>query len=299
MVMRKTEWMVRKAVLLFVMAVLFLSVNSQTVQAQEKEQEVVMISMPGFMLAQWPAPYNAITVKEAELYAPPDETAQRLISLGADTPVSLWGITDTGWFLVQSENVLAYTKAENAILVPAGMEGMTSAQIQGMSSVAQAAAGVVFIGDSRMVQMNEDIPGNPCIWVAENGQGYDWFYEKGAPIADHYIGNGSKVLINFGVNDVRNIDKYIPFVNAKAAEWTARGAKVYYASVNPVWNYPRVTNEQIEAFNVKLQANLIPQVTWIDSYHYLMQSGFYLVDGVHYDDASNQKIYHFYLMNMQ
>ena len=157
-------------------------------------------------------------------------------------------------------------------------------------------AAMVFIGDSRFVQMEEAVGENPYVWIAESGKGLDWFEEKGAQRADAVIGTGTRVLINLGVNDVRNIDRYITFFNQKAAEWTLRGAVVYYASVNPVWTNPYVTKEQVEAFNQKLQVNLAPYVIWIDSYSWMQAAGMRIVDGLHYDEATYRNLYALYLM---
>lgn len=161
-------------------------------------------------------------------------------------------------------------------------------------------AAIVFIGDSRFVQMEAEVNvvtgGNPWAWVSEGGRGYDWFVEKGIHRADPVIGTGTRVVINLGVNDVRNADKYISYFNQKAAEWTMRGATVYYASVNPVWTNPYVTKEQVEAFNLKLQTNLAPYIRWIDSYSYIQGIGCRIVDGLHYDQATSLHLYNYYLM---
>lgn len=163
-------------------------------------------------------------------------------------------------------------------------------------------AAIVFIGDSRFVQMEAEVNvvtgGNPWAWATEGGRGYDWFVETGIHRADPVIGTGTKVIINLGVNDTKNVDKYIAYFNQKAAEWTMRGATVYYASVNPVWTNPYVTKEQVEAFNLKMQTNLAPYIHWIDSYHYIWNAGCRIVDGLHYDQATSLLLYNYYLMSV-
>ena len=156
-------------------------------------------------------------------------------------------------------------------------------------------APVVLIGDSRFVQMQEAVGPNPCAWVASSGQGYKWLEESALARADRLIGGGTRVLINLGVNDTRNADKYLALINAKAAEWVQRGAVVYYASVNPVWTNPHVTKEQVEAFNTRLQAGLAPYIQWIDSYHYLLSTGMRLVDGLHFVEDTSRRIYTYYM----
>lgn len=159
-------------------------------------------------------------------------------------------------------------------------------------------AGVILVGDSRFVQMKESVGDNPCTWVAEGGKGYNWFNEKAIARIDSCVGKGSKILINLGVNDTGNLQKYISLVNAKADEWVGKGATVYYASVNPVWENPYVTEEQVEYFNSQMQSSLSANVHWIDSHSYLTSIGYKLVDGLHYSTETYQNIYAYYMSCM-
>lgn len=156
-------------------------------------------------------------------------------------------------------------------------------------------AGIIMVGDSRFVQMHEAVGADYCTWIAESGQGYKWFEEKAIPRIDACVGNGTKILINLGVNDTRNLQKYIPLVNAKAAEWTALGATVYYASVNPVWDNRYVTTEQVEYFNQQMYNSLSPYVHWIDSYSYISTVGCKIVDGLHYNKETSQALYSYFI----
>ena len=146
--------------------------------------------------------------------------------------------------MIDYGGVSGYVNGAYLAAVPSG-----ETQADGQTALPQTGqiipgAAMVFIGDSRFVQMEEAVGENPYVWIAESGKGLDWFEEKGVQRADAVIGTGTRVLINLGVNDVRNIDRYITFFNQKAAEWTLRGAVVYYASVNPVWTNPYVTKER-------------------------------------------------------
>ncbi len=77
-----------------------------------------------------------------------------------------------------------------------------------------------------------------------------------------------------GVNDLSDADKYAKDVNYWAAVWSARGAQIYYASVNPVWaNSYGMTEERVKLFNDRLKGQLIPQIIWLDSHDYLMSVG--------------------------
>lgn len=151
------------------------------------------------------------------------------------------------------------------------------------------------VGDSRFVQMQQNIGENSCTWIAEGGKGYTWFNETAVAKIDGCVGKGSKVLINLGVNDPGHVNDYLALVNAKAAEWAGKGATVYYASVNPVWDNPYTTEEQVEYFNSQMQAGLSGDVHWIDSHSYLTSIGYKLVDGLHFNAETYQNLYAYFM----
>ena len=103
------------------------------------------------------------------------------------------------------------------------------------------------------------------------------------------------MIINFGVNDLVNVDNYIDLVNKNIDAWSDAGISVYYASVTPVSSYPTVNNAQIEAFNKKLKASLDSRIKWIDAYSYLNRNGFSTPDGLHYTPETYKKLYSYYL----
>ncbi len=143
-------------------------------------------------------------------------------------------------------------------------------------------AGILFIGDSRCVQMREAVGGGNSSWICENSKGYQWLVDKAIGQADECVGKGTKVVICLGVNDTQNCNKYAELINAKAAEWAGRGAKTYFVSVNPVTENPYRTEEQVENFNASIVGQL-SGVRWIDTHTALVNNGYRLVDGLHYD----------------
>ncbi|MCR4749781.1 MAG: SGNH/GDSL hydrolase family protein [Lachnospiraceae bacterium] len=143
-------------------------------------------------------------------------------------------------------------------------------------------AGILFIGDSRCVQMQAAVGGGNSSWICENSKGYEWFSSTAVGQADQCVGKGTKVVICLGVNDTDNISNYAALVNAKAAEWAKKGAKTYFVSVNPVTENPYRTEEEVEAFNAALPGQL-SGVRWIDTHSFLTSQGYVLVDGLHYD----------------
>lgn len=166
-----------------------------------------------------------------------------------------------------------------------------------MKGAQASTLGVVMIGDSRTVQMHEAVGDTGVCFIAENSKGYDWFVETGLPKADPCVGNGSRVVINLGVNDPEHIDKYISTMTNWAAQWTARGAKVYFATVNPVWENPYTAQYEVDNFNNKLRKG-IPNVKIIDTALFLQQTGFRLVDGMHFDTPTTTKIYLYTMSNL-
>ena len=153
---------------------------------------------------------------------------------------------------------------------------------------------IIYVGDSRMVQMHETMGNTGVVYIAENSKGYTWFRDEAIPYIDSYAGKGSKIVINLGVNDPGNADNYVALVNAKALEWRAKGATVYYATVNPVSDNPYTSPEQVDMINDKLKAGL-QGVNIIDTYSYLKSTGYTLVDGLHYDSATYINLYNYIL----
>lgn len=147
------------------------------------------------------------------------------------------------------------------------------------------------VGDSRFVQMQKAVEGGGCAWVCENSKGYDWLNETAMARIDGAVGQGTRIVINLGVNDLGNVKNYATLINAKAAEWSNLGAVVYYVSVNPVWENPYTTEEQVTTFNSTMPSLLSAGIGWIDTHSWLETNGYKLVDGLHYDDATYVNIY--------
>lgn len=154
---------------------------------------------------------------------------------------------------------------------------------------------VIFVGDSRFVQMRDAAEENPHVWIAKVSQGYVWLTRTAVFQIDEAVGSKTKVLLNLGVNDTWDADAYIELVNKKAAEWREQGAQVYYASVNPVRDGRYVTVKDVERFNDKVQAGLDPEIGWIDSYSWLEETGYTLTDGLHFDNETSERLYQYYL----
>ena len=221
----------------------------------------------------------------------PSTDYEKAGSLAMAEAVMVLGQADTGWYFFMrdgepvyaSGKYLSETKPElppPAPAVPQPNSGQT----------AVAPAGVIMVGDSRCVQMQEAVGGGGCSWVCENSKEITWFQEKAIPRIDPSVGKGTKVVINMGVNDPEHYLKYVEVVNAKAAEWVGRGAKVYFVSVNPVWENPYTTQEQVDTFNANVPG-MLSNVRWIDTSSWLITNGYRLVDGLHYDGPTYVNIF--------
>lgn len=261
-----------------------------------EKQPAVFVQMPGFVVEQWSMPKPMKAVKDARVQTLADENAATLGNVTAGQELFAWGQTDTGWYFVQWQDTLGYIRQDVAAFADGAQPGQTG---EAAEQPVQA-AGIVFIGDSRMVTLKESVEKElgSCVAavIAKNGSRYEWFHDTAIPQADKIIGSGSRVVINMGVNDLNDADKYAQDMNYWGAVWSARGAQVYYASVNPVWENPHgMTQERVKLFNDRLKAQLIPQITWLDSHNYLLGTGVHAYDGIHYKDDTNLVLYHYYL----
>ena len=160
-----------------------------------------------------------------------------------------------------------------------------------------APAGILFIGDSRTCQMKSATGGANCSWICEYGTSYDWFEQTAVPKADQLIGQGTKVVICMGVNDPNHLNSYASLVNRKAGDWNARGAQVYFVSLNPCAQPYEDKNPQIDAFNSTMPG-LLSGVKWIDTASTVKQGGYVLVDGIHYDAMGNVNIFNLICGNL-
>ncbi len=196
-------------------------------------------------------------------------------------------------YLTDTEPVAAVPDAAAAAAVPAADTNAATQQTAAPAAAPKtvaAPAGVLIIGDSRCVMMRDAVGGGGVSWICQEAMGYNWLVNTAIPRADEIVGKGTKVVIALGVNDTGNVNNYAALIDAKAAEWAARGAKTYYVSVNPVWENPYVTEEQVEVFNNSIVGQLVG-VKWIDTFSYLMGSSYRLVDGLHYDDETSARIF--------
>ncbi len=192
------------------------------------------------------------------------------------TAIDVLGVTDNGWYEVSFNGQKAFIRGDYIV---AEMPGIP----------------YLFVGDSRTVQLQMAVGSTDKAYIAKVGEGYNYFRDVALPAIPKNAGPGTTMIINFGVNDLSNAKKYLKLVNDNIEAWTNAGITVYYSSVTPVGGSATVSNAQIEAFNATLRDGLDERVKWIDSYTYLMQTGFSSSDGLHYNKDTYRNLYSYYV----
>lgn len=232
---------------------------------------------------------NAVNVRKG-----PSTDFERVGALKRGQEVRVTGEASTGWYEITYGEERAFVSHKYLQMepVPVQQPQETASSSAGVS----ATTNIILIGDSRTAEMKSCVGENSCIWIAEHSRGIKWFVSDAVPAADPYIMPGTKVIINLGANDPEKIDTYIYTINEVAANWTARGATVYYATVGPCYQNPYHTNDEAVNFNAALQNGLVG-VHWIDLYSHMVNNGFATRenDGFHYDAPTYAGIYSYYM----
>ena len=158
---------------------------------------------------------------------------------------------------------------------------------------------LIFVGDSRTVGMEEAVraknPSDPCTFIGKVGEGYYWLINDGIEQLDLALEENpdAMVIINLGVNDLKEIDSYLAFYPELFDEYPE--ASFYIMSVNPVSDdYEGISNEDIEAFNEKIQDAFPGQ--YLNCYSYLRSEGFETADGLHYTYETYRAIHYYAAM---
>ncbi len=242
--------------------------------------------------------YDVVPMEEVSMYASnavnvrkgPSTDFERVGALKLGQEVKVIGQASTGWYEITYKEDKAYVSNSYLQNEPVPVQ-----QVQNNAGAA-ATTNIILIGDSRTAEMKNCVGENSCIWIADYGKGINWFASDAVPAADPHITQGTKVIINLGANDPEKIDTYIYKINEVAANWTGRGATVYYATVGPCYQNPYHTNEEAVNFNTALQAGLTG-VHWIDLYSHMVNNGFATRedDGFHYDVPTYANMYSYYM----
>lgn len=229
-----------------------------------------------FTVTEYAEPLSMYTSDTVNVRVGAGTDYDRIGKLKWGSATQVTGETDNGWYEVVYNDTTAYICGDYMVDELPGTP-------------------MLFVGDSRTVQLQNAVGSNDKAYVAKVGEGYSWFKNTALSEIHNYAGPGTSMVINFGVNDLANASKYINLVNSNIDSWVNAGITVYYAAVTPVGNCENVSNAQIEAFNAKLQEGLDSRVIWIDGYSYLSQTGFSTPDGLHYSSDTYRNLYSYYL----
>ena len=172
--MKKRNKKTAKILAVVLTAALGVCVPEMTLQAVETLTSV-QIQMPGFVVEQFSAPRLMNVTKNAVVRTLPDNNAAKLTSVTAGNTVWGWGQTNTGWYFVQVGSQIGYVRYEAAAyatqdqIAAIQAQAAAAAQVQAaqQAQIAAAAAnqptvaaGIVFIGDSRMVTLKDAVERN-------------------------------------------------------------------------------------------------------------------------------------------
>ena len=157
-------------------------------------------------------------------------------------------------------------------------------------------------------------------FVCQEGQGLSWLKETGMNSilskaqAYYSVQRPTAVIFNLGVNDPGQMYNYVTYLKQIAGELQEKNCKLFFMSVNPVnskviqvrgFNKLR-TEEVVRKFNTVVSAGLNGTYTYIDTYSYLLNTGFgtnrgaggadvTVDDGLHYTTKTYKRIFKYCL----
>ncbi len=192
-----------------------------------------------------------------------------------------------------------FSETESEEMPAAANDAAAYAPAQEQSRAADG-FGVIMVGDSRSVGMHDAMVDyeDPFLYIAQSGEGYDWFVEEGLPQMEKAIREHPSwpVVLNLGVNDTSAVMNYITLYQSFAGRYP--NTDFYFLSVNPLTkDSTLVVDEQVVVFNQYLKMAF--PATYLDSYSMLKKEGFESADGVHYSDDTYRRIHQFILDELE
>lgn len=150
----------------------------------------------------------------------------------------------------------------------------------------------IIVGDSRTVGTLQIVSANNVAFICEVGQGYNWLKDKAQYDVKKYAKPNCKVVFNLGVNDIKNVDKYLELYTELSNSKELQGCALYFETVNPVREtYDHPTNKQINEFNKTLTSKLPSKFSVVDTNSKCVRDGYNTTDGLHYSTSSTKAIF--------
>lgn len=155
----------------------------------------------------------------------------------------------------------------------------------------------IWFGDSRTVGMRDAVGDGGDVWVAQDGEGYNWFNGDGLKKVNSSLKAGDTIVVNFGINDPENVKQYIKRINELAnTDWKSN--KVVVMSINPidegrahVAGY-KVTTTQINNFNEAMKNGLKgSNIQFVDTNSMMQRDGYSTKDGIYYTADTYKKLH--------
>ena len=151
---------------------------------------------------------------------------------------------------------------------------------------------LVYLGDSRIVGLEQTINKDNVTYIAESGMGYNWLVDTARGELDVLLQENPNriVVLALGANGL-GASNYVNYYNQLFSDYP--DTTFFVMSVNPVdesktaANGYTLKNSQIEEFNNEMK-NAFPD-QYIDSYNGV--SEYETGDGVHYNASTNKKVH--------
>ena len=192
------------------------------------------------------------------------------------------------------------TDAALVELEPSDTTKSNSSPSYGQDGYVELEHSYIFVGDSRTVGMRDAVQeydtADTCTYIAKEGEGFHWLYNDGIVQLEAALKENpdATVIFNLGVNDLKEVDKYISFYQELFQ--TYHDPAFYIMSVNPVNDElcKGASNAEIQAFNQAMQEAFPDQ--YMDCFNYLLSEDWSTVDGLHYTKNTYRRIHHFAVM---
>ena len=225
---------------------------------------------------------------------------------------------EAGQYVTITKNTYLYAvlfrrSAEQNIL-PAQFAELNSAKYSSL----------IFVGDSRTrfgfaaLNLEGILAARPTIHeVSAPGQGLSWIKGKGYTLLLDTIrglqvqdGPPIAVVFNLGVNDLSSAPAYVTYMKQIAPQLKSMNCRLFYMSVNPVnsvqtavcKNVGTRQEVMVRNFNKEIKSGLSGTYTYLDTYHWLLKTGYSsnraqlgrdtaTDDGLHYAVRTSKRIF--------
>lgn len=184
---------------------------------------------------------------------------------------------------------------------------------------------VIFVGDSRTERMKNTLERefgstSTVTWnvnfLCKSGKGLEWLKEEGYEALmnmvnkNNNVQNPTAVIFNLGINDLANLPGYVEYMETIGEALKEKNCQLFYMSVNP-GNSKMMENTghairpeaSIRQFNKTIRADLGNMYAFIDTYSWLMSTGYgtnssgigkdnSVDDGLHYTTKTYKRIFY-------